>query len=92
MATKSRMIDDRRQCFICGAHYPLEKHHLLHGFARRKVADRYGLVVYLCHQCHRNLHDKGTYDRALQEYAQRYFEANYGSREDFRREFGKSYL
>ena len=86
------MIDDRRQCFICGSHYPLERHHCLHGTANRKQADKYGLVVYLCHRCHRNLHDKGQYDRELQKFAQRYFEGNYGSREDFRRIFGRSYL
>lgn len=87
-----KMLDHREQCFICGAHYPLERHHCIHGTANRRQAEKYGLCVYLCHRCHRELHDHGIYDRALQEYAQRYFEANYGSREDFRRIFGRSYL
>ena len=86
------MIDKRRQCFICGSHYPLERHHVIHGHGRRKQADRFGLVVYLCHKCHTELHDKGTWDKELQRYGQMVFERDHGTREEFRKIFGRSYL
>jgi uncharacterized protein YlaI len=85
------MIDDRKQCFICGKRHILQHHHCLHG-RMRKAADKYGLVVYLCADCHRKLHDTGLHDRDLQQLAQRVFEGKYGSREEFRKIFGRSYL
>lgn len=38
-------------CEICGR--PAEcKHHLIFGFAMRKLADEDGLVIDMCNQCH----------------------------------------
>lgn len=86
------MLDERKQCFICGRHGPLDVHHCISGTANRKMADMYGLTVYLCRDCHRALHDKGLYDKELKQFAQRQWEASYGSREEFRQLFGKSWL
>ena len=84
------MLDERKQCFICGRRGPLDRHHCLSGSAR-KMADKYGLMVYLCRDCHRALHDKGKYDMELKQFAQRQFEKTH-SRDEFRKVFGKSWL
>lgn len=86
------MLDDRKQCFICGKRYTgLDVHHCIGG-SNRKNADKYGLTVYLCRECHRKLHDKGLYRKELQIYAQRVFERDTGTREDFMRIFGRNYI
>ena len=38
------------------------------------------------------VHFNKPFDLALKTKAQTYYEEHYGTREDFRREFGKSYL
>lgn len=91
MEIKSVMQSEKR-CFVCGKAYDLERHHAISGWANRRLADKYGLTVWLCHDCHRSLHDKGKYDRELKEYAQTVFERVHGNRDDFRRIFGRSYL
>lgn len=78
------------ECYICGCTQGLEVHHMLHGI-RRKKADKYNLVCYLCRDCHKALHDRGLHDLELEQEAQRKFEAQYGH-ELFMREFGKNYL
>ena len=82
----------RERCFLCGRQGVTEEHHVLHGHSNRKNAEKYGLKVYLCPMCHRNLHDRGECDLYLIQYAQKYFEANLGDRDAFRRIFGKSWL
>ena len=69
-------------------------HHVYHGTASRKNADRYGLVVALCPYHHQFLHGRDGHllDQALKMATQKYFEENIGDRELFRKEFGKSYL
>ena len=86
------MIDESEQCYICGRMYGLEKHHCIHGNGRRQLADEDGLIVYLCFECHRKLHDKGWHDHDLQFVAQVYYEAKIGTREQFRERYGKSYI
>lgn len=76
-------------CYICGCP-ATDTHHLLHGSMRAK-ADKYGLTVRLCRNCHNLLHDKGVMDRELQRLGQSIFEETH-TREDFIKEFGKSYL
>lgn len=86
------MISAIRICEICGQWRDLEVHHCIHGSGRRKLADEDGLTVYLCRWCHMELHDKGTHDKELQQYAQKYYEAYIGDRESFIKRYGKSYL
>ena len=83
---------DKDCCFICGQ-WATETHHCIHGTANRKIADKDGLTVRLCHRCHTLLHDKGNMDKELQRIAQARWMEHYGkSEEDFRRRYGKSYL
>lgn len=80
-------------CLICGR-YGAERHHVFCGTANRAVSDFYGLVVPLCRDHHREAHDhpnKGL-DILLKQSAQGYFEKHYGTREQFIKSFGRSWL
>ena len=77
-------------CFLCFSK-AADRHHCMHGTANRKKAEKYGLTVWLCRECHRKLHDQGLNDLFLQQTAQQAFEAKYGH-ELWMEEFGKDYL
>ena len=88
--------DTGTTCIVCGSPY-VQKHHVFHGTSRRKAADRYGYIVMLCEKHHTG--DDGIHtskhrddDLKLMRAAQAHFEENYGSRQDFIRIFGKSWL
>lgn len=92
------IIQRERACFLCGAQYPLECHHCMHGSANRRLADEDGLTVYLCHRCHR-----GTYgvhgreghdlDLTLKKIAEtRWIQMTGKTKEDFIRRYGRNYL
>lgn len=86
------ILQDAEECFFCHTTQGLETHHAIHGIANRKIADREGLTVNLCHSCHMKVHDKDReMDLLLIQYAQRRFEET-RSREEWRELFCKSYL
>lgn len=66
--------------------------------AYRNKSEKYGLVVYLCgERCHRNggnaVHRNGNQMRLLRRYGQlKAMQEQRWTEDDFRREFGKSYL
>lgn len=95
MAKKSIITEEMGFCIVCGSPY-VEVHHCLHGVANRKLADKYKLVVPLCHKHHTgsldSVHRNAKMDLRFKQIAQEAFEAKKGSREDFIRVFGKSYL
>ena len=68
------------------------------GGAYRNKSEKYGLVVYLCHnRCHifakSAVHNNALKMRQLQRYGQLKAMREQGwTEDDFRREFGKSYL
>lgn len=84
------------ECFICGCYGVVERHHIFGG-ALRKKSERYGLVVTLCHSCHKEppygVHHNAKAMQKLHEYGQRKAMAGNGwNIDDFRREFYKNYL
>ncbi len=88
------------KCWLCGRNGtadPLEHHHVFGG-ANRKKSEKMGLVVLLCgDRCHRNgkqaVHRNAETMQKLHEWGQRKaMEENNWTVEDFRREFGKSYI
>ena len=95
---KKSIIDDSEYCYICKRfkhikRYGTEVHHCIHGVANRQLADKDGLTVRLCNQCHRLLHDKGLHDRDLQQIAeQAYINTYNASIPDFIKRYGKNYL
>lgn len=89
------IISNERKCFVTGRTDCLDRHHVLKG-SRRKAADKHGLWVYLNHEVHMKLHDHckpyETLENDLKSIAQKAFEDNGGTREEFRRLFGCNYL
>lgn len=87
----SIVTDNLKACYVCGMR-ATEIHHCLHGYSNRKWAEKYHLVVGLCHSCHRKVHDSDVeLDRFLQRAGQKAFEEHYKEL-DFRKIFGKNYL
>lgn len=93
--TKS-IISNEPVCYRCGTPLTLERHHCINGNGRRGKAEAFGLWVYLCADCHvygkHAVHRDREYDLKLHQVAQRAWEQKYGTRDEFIKEFGKSWL
>lgn len=84
------------KCFVCGRHvYKADCHHLFQGPFRKK-ADRLGLVVKLCRECHtgdNGAHFNAELMQALHEYGQKKAMQEQGwTVEEFIKQFGRNYL
>ena len=98
---KSIMQQDKSICYICQQkpNYvdgTLEEHHVFGGTANRPISEKHGLKVYLhAFKCHREgpeaVHKNKQVRLALQAAGQKKFEETH-TREEFRKEFGKSML
>ena len=92
------IVQSEEECYICAklgfhTYKYLEYHHMLHGVANRKLADKDGLTCFLCKYHHSALHDKGEWDKELQKEAQiRYMEYYEKSVDEFIKRYGKNYL
>lgn len=82
------------RCFNCGSGYGLELHHCLFGSGKRKLADEDGLTVWLCHRCHKALHEsRPELARELKEKAEMAWIAHGDSDiEGFIERYGMNYL
>lgn len=83
-------------CDLCGKYGNLERHHCFGG-ANRKLSEKYGLVVNLCHECHNEPPDGVHFNSgrmlALRKWAQKQAMEHYGwTVDDFIKIFGRSYL
>lgn len=90
------IIQNEKECFICGATDWLEEHHVFEG-ANRKLSEKYGLKVWLCHFCHNEpplgVHHNKARMLKLKQIGQRKFMKYYNKTADeFRVIFGKNYL
>ena len=90
------IIQKEKVCYFCGRTDHLEEHHCISGSGFRKLAEKYGLKVWLCEMCHRDgktgVHGQGLRKkRQLQKVAQRAFERLYGHAE-WMRIFMRNYL
>ncbi len=97
------IMQECKECYICrklaGAEMPLpatglEMHHIFGGTANRRLSEKYGLKVWLCHNHHNEppigVHFcKGTM-RLLQAEGQEAFEEKYPD-QDFTEIFGRNY-
>ena len=90
----SVFTDDLDHCIFTGC-APDERHHIF-GASNRKNSEIRGFIAPLRPDLHPNGvfagKDAKSVDLRLKTMAQEYYESHYGTREDFRREFGKSYL
>lgn len=81
---------------MCGTRYNIHDHHIFFGKPNRQLSEKRGLKVFLCVRHHTGsnyaVHNNRVLDLKLKRLAQQYYEENYGSREEFIKEFGKNYL
>lgn len=88
------IISNERQCYLCGKTVNLEKHHIFGGTANRKISERLGLWVYLCHNCHTGKNG-AQYNKEknlrLKQDAQRAYEKTH-ARDEWMKLIGKNYL
>lgn len=94
------IMQENKVCFLCGRngfHDPLERHHI-YGGAYRNKSEKYGMVVLLCgSRCHRNGENAAHKSKAVKDYlraqGQRAAMEQLGwTKEEFIREFGRSYI
>ena len=95
--------DEKGCCYRCGKACRTERHHIFGG-ANRKLSEKYGLVVHLCHECHNEPpagahHTKDTADWLHRIGQQAYEVKRYKegltweeARAEFMKIFGKNYL
>ena len=92
---KKSCLTDSKVCLVCGSPY-IEIHHVFFGTANRRLSDRYGYVVPLCPEHHRTgefaVHRNRCADLMIKQMAQKHFEAHVGSREEFIKIFGRSWI
>lgn len=92
----SIFTEDMDHCYFTGSP-KVERHHV-YGGARRDRSEVYGYVIPLRPDLHPNgaqfkpTRENQKIDLYLKERCQRDYESKHGSREDFIREFGRSYL
>lgn len=90
----SVFTDDMDTCFYTGSPY-IERHHIFGG-SNRQRSEEYGFVIPLRYDLHPNGANASQagklLDSELKQMAQKYYEENIGTREEFTSEFGKNYL
>ena len=91
----SVFTDDMDHCIFTGSPY-VERHHIFGG-SNKTASEKYGFVVPLRYDLHPNganadMRYAKQIDTYLKQMAQRYFEENCGTREEFMQIFGRNYL
>lgn len=91
------IIQEKKECYVCSSINDLEVHHCIYGNAKRKLSDKYGLVVWLCRKHHRTgkyaVHFFKPLDDKLKELAQQKAMNYYNwSLDDWMKIFRRNYL
>ena len=90
---ESILVDDLQYCLVCGRPHP-HLHEVFFGRNRqRSICDK--MVLPLCYEHHEGdsgPHMDRTTDLFYKKLAQEKWEATYGSRSEFIKLYGKSYL
>ncbi len=88
-------MQDTKECYLCGSRQWLEEHHIFGNVANRKLSEKFGMKVWLCHYCHNEppagVHFNKKNDIYLKQMAQTVFENEY-SHGECMRVFGKNWL
>lgn len=90
------IMQDCKKCIVTGAVSGLDVHHVYPGNPNRRISDENGFWVYLRHDVHMALHARmHPFDQLMDELkvaCQEAFEGMGGTREEFMRLIGRSYL
>ena len=98
MKQNSIFIDDQSdRCYLCGRWKRCDEHfdeHHVFGGPCRKTSTKYGFVVTLCRDCHKLIHSKDGVDLKdmLHQRGQMIYEDQIGDRQQFIKDFIRSYL
>ena len=89
------IMQETKECYITGCKDNLHKHHIMHGIANRKKAEKWGCWVWLRADWH-NMSDYGVHqdhnlDLCLKQTCQKKFEKLYGH-DKWMEVFGRNYL
>ena len=88
------IMQTEKACYYCGRKTCLERHHVMAGTANRKLSERYGIWIWVCHDDHVGI-DGVQYDKQrnwdLKKQAQIAFEERYGH-ELWIKTFMKNYI
>lgn len=87
----SVFYEDLSICMNCGSTYQPTKHELLAG-KNRQNSMKYGFIIPLCLSCHQALQNDKEFEDIWKVKAQKYFEENYGTREEFIKIFRRNYI
>lgn len=87
----SILQNNKEKCFFCN-NKAVDTHELLKGRNRKKCIE-WGLVVYICRECHRKTEEDSLFYQETRRYAQKMWQKHYKKNEqDFINEFGRSYI
>ena len=86
----SVFYDDLGKCCFCGSTYQMTKHEIFEG-RNRQNSMIYGYVLPLCLRCHRQLQENEDFNTKWKILAQKHFEENVGTREEFIKIFRRNY-
>lgn len=90
---ESALVDDMDVCIICKR--PRQQVHHVFGSFNRAKSTKYKYLLPLCEEHHtgpNGVHANRQMDVHFKQLAQRHFEKTHGTREDFIKAFGKSWL
>lgn len=88
---KSVFTDEKDKCMFCPSTYRLTWHEIFAG-RNRQNSMKYNLCLRMCLNCHDLYQEDSEFNDFWHKQGQLYFEKHIGSREDFIKIFGKSYL
>lgn len=93
---KKSIIQENKECYVCGRTDLLHLHHIFFGSANRKLSDQDGCICWLCmpHHLGKNgVHFNPDLDARLKKECQiAWMRTNEKSVEEFRFRYGKNYL
>lgn len=89
------ILQTDKKCYLCGTTSNLERHHVIHGTANRRKAEKMGLWIWLCREHHQDgpdaVHRNAAIDRNLKEIAQKTYERTH-TRAEWMQEIGRNYI
>lgn len=88
---KSVFTTEKNKCMFCHSTYKLTWHEIYAG-KNRQNSMKYDFCLRMCLKCHQKSQEDTIFNDFWHKMGQEYFEFNLGSREDFIRIFGRSYL
>ena len=87
----SILQQNKNKCYFCDKR-AVDTHELIKGRNRQNCI-KWGLVVYLCRDCHRRTEEDSAFYQETRKLAQKIWQEYYNKTiEDFIKEFGRNYL